>query len=154
MMGQDLSANLPARRKAQKRIKEARLIFTTCTGSSLGLLRNEKFDVVLVDEASQQTEPATLVPLVKGCSRAILVGDHVQLRATVQQNAVLTGYDISLFERHYNMPKQSFVAKAMLNTQYRMHKTMCDLSSKEFYEGKLQTAVADDSRPLPQSQFP
>jgi hypothetical protein len=124
MMGQDLSANLPARRKAQKRIKEARLIFTTCTGSSLGLLR------------------------------AILVGDHVQLRATVQQNAVLTGYDISLFERHYNMPKQSFVAKAMLNTQYRMHKTMCDLSSKEFYEGKLQTAVADDSRPLPQSQFP
>jgi superfamily I DNA and/or RNA helicase len=153
-MGQDLSVNLPERRKAQKRIKEARLIFTTCTGSSLGLLRNEKFDVVLVDEASQQTEPATLVPLVKGCSRAILVGDHVQLRATVQQNAVLTGYDISLFERHYSMPERKSVAKAMLDTQYRMHKTICDFSSREFYEGKLQTAVADDSRPLPQSQFP
>jgi superfamily I DNA and/or RNA helicase len=154
MLGKDLSSNLPARRKAQKQIKEARLIFTTCTGASLGLLRNESFDVVLVDEASQQTEPATLVPLVKGCSRAILVGDHVQLRATVQQNAILTGYDISLFERHYTMPKRNGVAKAMLDTQYRMHRTICAFSSTEYYEGKLQTAVADDSRPLPASQFP
>jgi superfamily I DNA and/or RNA helicase len=154
MLGKDLSGNLPARRKAQKRIKEARLIFTTCTGSSLGLLRNEKFDVVLVDEASQQTEPATLVPLVKGCSRAILVGDHVQLRATVQKHAILTGYDISLFERHYNIPERRGVAKAMLDTQYRMQRDICDFSSTEFYEGKLKTSVADHSRPLPSSQFP
>ena len=67
MLGKDLGANMPARRKAQKRIKDARLIFTTCTGAALGLLRNEHFDVVIVDEASQLTEPATLVPLVKGC---------------------------------------------------------------------------------------
>jgi superfamily I DNA and/or RNA helicase len=154
MMGKDLSANMNLRRKAQKRIKEARLIFTTCIGASLGLLRTETFDIVLVDEASQQTEPATLVPLVKGCSRAILVGDHVQLRATVQKNAVLTGYDISLFERHYNMPPRKNVAKAMLDTQYRMHRTICDFSSTEFYDGKLKTAVADDSRPLPASAFP
>lgn len=154
MLGKDLSSNLPLRRKAEKRIKEARLIFTTCTGCSLGLLRTESFDVVLVDEASQQTEPATLVPLVKGCSRAILVGDHVQLRATVQKNAVLTGYDVSLFERHYNIPPRQHVAKAMLDTQYRMHRTICDFSSTEFYENKLKTAVPDDSRPLPASQFP
>jgi len=154
MMGKDLSSNVAARRKAQKRIKEARLIFTTCIGASLGLLRSESFDVVLVDEASQQTEPATLVPLVKGCSRAILVGDHVQLRATVQKNAVLTGYDISLFERHYNLPPRKHVAKAMLDTQYRMHRTICEFSSNEFYEGKLKTAVAHDSRPLPLSAFP
>jgi superfamily I DNA and/or RNA helicase len=154
MLGRDLTANLPGRRKAQKRIKEARLIFTTCIGASLGLLRDEKFDVVLVDEASQLTEPATLVPLVKGCSRAVLVGDHVQLRATVQQNAVLSGYDVSLFERHYNMQKRRGVAKAMLDIQYRMHRTICDFSSTEFYEGRLKTAVADDSRPSPVSQFP
>ncbi|KAF9697067.1 hypothetical protein EKO04_005137 [Ascochyta lentis] len=154
MLGQDLTSNLPARRKAQKRIKEARLIFTTCIGAGLGVLRDENFDVVLVDEASQQTEPATLVPLVKGCSRAILVGDHVQLRATVQQNAVLTGYDVSLFERHYNMQERKDVAKSMLDTQYRMHRTICEFSSTEFYEGRLNAAVADDSRPLPVSQFP
>ena len=48
MLGKDLGANMPARRKAQKRIKDARLIFTTCTGAALGLLRNEHFDVVIV----------------------------------------------------------------------------------------------------------
>jgi superfamily I DNA and/or RNA helicase len=120
----------------------------------LGLLRTESFDVVIVDEASQLTEPATLVPLVKECSRAILVGDHVQLRATVQKNAILTGYDVSLFERHYNLPSKEGVAKAMLDTQYRMHRSICDFSSKEFYESRLHTAVADHSRPLSASQFP
>jgi superfamily I DNA and/or RNA helicase len=154
MLGKDLGANMPARRKAQKRFKDARLIFTTCTGAALGLLRNEHFDVVIVDEASQLTEPATLVPLVKGCSRAILVGDHVQLRATVQQNAVLTGYDISLFERHYKLPPREDVAKVMLNMQYRMHRSICDFSSSEFYDGKLHTAVAEDARPLSRSLFP
>jgi hypothetical protein len=65
MLGKYLGANVPARRKAQKRIKDARLTFTTCTGAALGLLKNEHFDVVIMDEASQLTEPATLVPLVK-----------------------------------------------------------------------------------------
>jgi superfamily I DNA and/or RNA helicase len=153
MMGKDLSANLPARRKAQKRIKEARLIFSTCIGSALGLLRTENFDVVIIDEASQLTEPATLVPLVKSCSRAILVGDHVQLRATVQQNAALSGYEISLFERHYRLPAKEGVAKVMLDTQYRMHRSICDFSSSEFYDSKLYTAVADDTRPLPPLLF-
>jgi regulator of nonsense transcripts 1 len=154
MLGKYLGANVPARRKAQKRIKDARLTFTTCTGAALGLLKNEHFDVVIMDEASQLTEPATLVPLVKECSRAILVGDHVQLRATVQQNAVLTGYDISLFERHYKLPPREDVARVMLNMQYRMHRSICDFSSSEFYDGKLHTAVAEYARPLSCSLFP
>lgn len=155
MIGKDLSDNFPARRKAQKRIKEARLIFTTCAGAGLGLLRTESFDIVLVDEASQQTESATLIPLVKGCSRAILVGDHVQLRATVQKHALLTDFDISLFERHYNIPEpRTGVAKVMLDTQYRMHRDICSFSSTEFYENRLKTAVPDDKRPIPESRFP
>jgi len=154
MVGKDLSANFPARRKAQKRIEEARLVFTTCTGAALGLLRNEALDVGIIDEASQLTEPATLVPLVKGCSRAIVVGDHVQFRATVQQTAVVTGHDVSLFERHYNLAPKEGVAKVMLDTQYRMHRSICDFSSSEFYDGKLDTAVTDNARPLPPSLFP
>jgi superfamily I DNA and/or RNA helicase len=154
MLGQDLTSNPSKRRKAQQRIKEARLVFTTCTGASLGLLRDEQFDIVLIDEASQLTEPATLVPLVKGCSRAILVGDHVQLRATVQQTSLLVAYDVSLFERHYSMQERKGVAKVMLSIQYRMHRTICYFSSTEFYGGGLNTTVADESRPLPVSQFP
>src|SRR4051812_11735033 len=98
MLNKDINQNLGARRKAQKRISESKFVFTTCIGAGLGLLRNEHFDTVIIDEASQQTEPASLVPMVKGCSRVILVGDHVQLRATVQPNAAVLGFDVSLFE--------------------------------------------------------
>jgi superfamily I DNA and/or RNA helicase len=159
MVGKELSTDMSGRKKAQKRIRECQLIFTTCIGAALGLLREEKFGVVIIDEASQQTEPASLVPLVKGCRRAILVGDHVQLRATVQQHAVLQQYDVSLFERLYTRQRQppeldTSFCKVMLDTQYRMHEDICTFSSTEFYEGKLRTGVLSDERPLPLSEFP
>lgn len=62
--------------KAQKRVKEARIVFTTCTGASLGILRKAKFGIVLIDEASQISEPTALIPLVKGCTTAVMVGDQ------------------------------------------------------------------------------
>jgi superfamily I DNA and/or RNA helicase len=154
LVGKDLSAGFAGRGEAQKRVKASRIIFTTCTGAGLGLLRTEDFGVVIVDEASQITEPGTLVPLAKGCKRAVLVGDHVQLRATVQRSAVLTSFDMSLFERLYTAPDRKGVAKVMLDTQYRMHPDLCAFSSNTFYEGKLQTATNLDRLAIPQSQFP
>lgn len=153
MVGKDLNANPESRRKAQKRIKDCRLVFTTCIGANLGLLRGESFQIVLVDEASQQSEAMTLAPLVKGCERTVLVGDHVQLRATTGQHAQLVDFDVSLFERLYkeNLPG---ISKVMLDMQYRMHQDICSFSSKEFYGDRLLTAVRDTSRPLPPSSFP
>ncbi|KAL9117135.1 MAG: hypothetical protein Q9187_006333, partial [Circinaria calcarea] len=153
MMGKDLNENFSARKKAQERLGHSRLVFTTCIGAGLGLLRYESFDTVVIDEASQQTEPASLVPLVKECTKAILVGDHLQLRATVQQHAVLQGFDVSLFERLYNQDSIG-VCKVMLESQYRMHREICSFSSQVFYEGKLKTALADNARPLADSGFP
>lgn len=63
-------------RQAEKRLKEARLIFTTCAGAGLGIMRKLDFPIVLIDEASQITEPTALISLVKGCQRAVLVGDQ------------------------------------------------------------------------------
>lgn len=155
MMGKDLNDDPSGRRKAQKRIKNCRLIFTTCIGAALGLLRTEEFDTVIIDEASQQTEPQSLVPLTKGCSKAILVGDHVQLRATVQQHAQLVGFDVSMFERLYDSPDDDArFRKVMLDMQYRMHASICHFSSVEFYDNKLQTAVQDRDRPLLPREFP
>ena len=153
MVGKEVNENFAARRKAQARLKKARLVFTTCIGSGLGLLRTEKFDTVIIDEASQQTEPASLVPLVKGCTKAVLVGDHLQLRATVQQHAAVQGFDISLFERLYTKDTAG-AKKIMLDSQYRMHREICNFSSQEFYESNLHTAVPDAARPLPHSDFP
>ncbi|EME78058.1 uncharacterized protein MYCFIDRAFT_145022 [Pseudocercospora fijiensis CIRAD86] len=157
-VGQDLTDSHSGRRKAQERVTQSRLIFTTCIGAGLGLLRSEDFDIVLVDEASQQTEAETLVPLTKGCRRAILVGDHVQLRATVQKHSVLSGFDVSLFERHYtasSSSSSSSSAKVMLDTQYRMHPDICKFSSQEFYFGRLYSDRAmGGSIRLPSSAFP
>ena len=62
--------------KAERRIKAARIVFTTCTGAGLGIVRTSNFEIALIDAASQITEPGALIPLVKGCRTAVLVGDQ------------------------------------------------------------------------------
>jgi superfamily I DNA and/or RNA helicase len=154
MVGRDLSSDFKGRREAQRRVQQSRLVFTTCAGAGIGLLRAEKFDTVIVDEASQETEPETLIPLTKGCKRALLVGDHVQLRATVRKHAVTSGFDVSLFERLYISPDRLDVAKVMLDTQYRMHPDICQFSSNAFYDSRLLSADSMGGIELPPSQFP
>ncbi|KAF4447211.1 hypothetical protein F53441_9259 [Fusarium austroafricanum] len=157
MAGTEIHSDYKAMKKATQMIKHSDTIFTTCSGAGIGLLRSELFDIVIVDEASQQTEPSSLVPLVKGCSQAILVGDHVQLRPTVQQTALALDFDVSLFERLYTEAKGSpkgSLNTLMLDTQYRMHPELCKFSSGEFYEGKLKSGIDASDRPLIKSDFP
>lgn len=165
MVGQEIHANRKALDQAKKKVENCGIIFTTCIGSGLGLLRSQFFDIVIVDEASQQTEPASLVPLVKGCEKAILVGDHVQLRPTVHQHSLAMEFDKSLFERLITQPTENnknasplapapFLARLMLDTQYRMHPSICAFSSSEFYDNNLLTGIPHTSRPLFNSAFP
>lgn len=157
MFGKDLNQYPAARRKAIERIAHSKLVFTTCVGAALGLLRKECFETVIIDEASQQTEPASLIPLVKGCQRAILVGDHVQLRATVSPYASTLDFDVSLMERLWTGASdhpESAVGRVMLDTQYRMHPDLCKFPANEFYAGRLLTADVCNSVPLPISSFP
>ncbi|OAP58356.1 hypothetical protein AYL99_07446 [Fonsecaea erecta] len=154
MFGKDMNMHLSAKRKAIAMISEARLVFTTCVSAALGLLRKQNFDTVIIDEASQQTEPASLIPLVKGCQRGILVGDHVQLRATVSPHASTLDHDISLMERLWAEASDSAVGKSMLDTQYRMHPTLCIFPSDEFYGGRLLSAEICHTIKIPASSFP
>ncbi|KAK8030302.1 hypothetical protein PG990_000036 [Apiospora arundinis] len=163
MAGTEINSNHAARREAEKRVKSCCIAFTTCIGAGIGLLRKQAFGIVIIDEASQQTEPASLVPLTKGCQRAILVGDHVQLRPTVQPVTTALGYDVSLFERLYTRwgePKKADgggvggVRTCMLNTQYRMHPSICEFSSAEFYQDELRSGIGAQDRPLAPSAFP
>jgi hypothetical protein len=55
---------------------------------------------VLIDEASQATETATLVPICHGCKQLVLCGDHCQLPPTVKSESPYSaGLKMSLFER-------------------------------------------------------
>ncbi|RBR25745.1 uncharacterized protein FIESC28_01427 [Fusarium coffeatum] len=144
MAGQEIYSNRKALEKATQMIRNSDTIFTACIGAGIGLRRSEEFDTVIVDEASQHTEPTSLVPLVKGCSRAILVGDHVQLRPTVNPTALTLDFDVSLFERLYTNAKlkgYQGVSTLMLDTQYRMHPKLCEFPSKEFYDGNLKSGI-------------
>lgn len=57
---------------------------------------------LLIDECGQAVEPECLIPIARGASRLILVGDHCQLGPVIQCPEALTaGFDRSLFERLY-----------------------------------------------------
>ena len=149
----DINKPSPAMRAAQEKIKQAKIVFTTCTGAALGLLRKLEFAHVIIDEASQITEPNCLIALAKGCKRAALVGDHVQLRPTVTPLGQAYGYDVSLFERLYMESDRPDVAKVLLDTQYRMHPQIAEFPSERFYNGKLLCGAAPGDRTITESQF-
>ncbi|KAI9925947.1 hypothetical protein MW887_005753 [Aspergillus wentii] len=152
----ELHLNPAAKRRALGCIQQARLVFTTCAGAGLGLLRDENFQVVIIDESSQQTEAMSLIPLTKGCTRAILVGDHVQLRATVRKHAQLLDFQVSLFERLYSADDvpNGVLGKVMLNVQYRMHPRISAFPSNEFYQGKLLADNSCRNNAVPAGHFP
>ncbi|XP_008781447.2 probable helicase MAGATAMA 3 isoform X2 [Phoenix dactylifera] len=118
-------------------LDESAIVFSTLSfsGSSLFSKMNRAFDVVIIDEAAQAVEPSTLVPLAHGCRQVFLVGDPVQLPATViSSTAERFGYGTSLFKR---FQKAGFPVQ-MLKIQYRMHPEISIFPSKEFYGGYLE----------------
>ncbi|KDO29679.1 hypothetical protein SPRG_05631 [Saprolegnia parasitica CBS 223.65] len=91
------------------------------------------FDAVIVDEAGQATEPSTALALTLRTNRAILVGDHRQLMATVMVEAAKDGLQQSMFERLFKLG----VPCVVFETQYRMHPFLREFPSKAFYNGIL-----------------
>ncbi|KAF3791608.1 putative helicase MAGATAMA 3 [Nymphaea thermarum] len=56
-------------------IDESAIVFSTLSFSGSGLFSrmNRIFDVVVIDEAAQAVEPATLIPLAHGCKQLFLI---------------------------------------------------------------------------------
>ncbi|KAH9477349.1 Regulator of nonsense transcripts 1-like protein [Psilocybe cubensis] len=159
-VGGDMNENSKLFKQAQNRVENAARnnfwIHLTCAG--LGILRKPDFDIALIDEASQITEPCALIPLVKGTKRAVIVGDHVQLRPTVKGMGKPLQYDISLLERLYTNKEDTpdGLSKTMLDVQYRSPRILNIFPSNEFYEGQLKTheSNAEVSTFMSLSQFP
>jgi len=146
-------------------LRNAQVICTTCIGAGTDLLDSIAMDYCLVDEATQCTEPAILIPLSRRCIRqAILVGDHCQLPPTVLSrlacdSKVIQGMSLSipLFTR---LTIQHGIDPFMLDTQYRMHPAIAQFPSDLFYAGKLINGVCSSQRrplpgfPWPRAEFP
>ncbi|WP_435078626.1 AAA domain-containing protein [Halococcus sp. AFM35] len=69
--------------KRARELHEAPVVAATTASCGSRVLREADFDVALVDEAGQLTEPATLAALALA-DRFVLVGDHQQLPPVVQ----------------------------------------------------------------------
>lgn len=116
------------------------------------------FDVVIMDEASQLTEPLAAGIAVRA-HRFILVGDDRQLPPIVIANDArsssisdwpphllelgLGGLDVSLFDR-----LRERVPTVMLRRQYRMNQGVQSFPSLSFYQGTLIAVHGDAQLPL------
>ena len=138
-------------------LAEAQIIVaTTSTMNSRSALFNIKhFDLVIIDEASQILEPNIVGILTarqeegRAIDRFILVGDHKQLPAVVQQQGSLEmeGSDKRLDSIHLSSCTNSLFARLILteraagrtdfigtlHKQGRMHPDIADFANRKFY---------------------
>jgi superfamily I DNA and/or RNA helicase len=117
-------------------LDSAAVLCSTTTALDSDILGQRQFDLAVLDEACQTTEPGCWVPLLR-CQRVVLAGDHCQLPPTVRSpEAAANGFGISLLERlvdHYGP-----TVTRRLRIQYRMHEAIMRFSSEEFYGTELE----------------
>jgi DNA replication ATP-dependent helicase Dna2 len=128
-------------RAVKAALREAHLVAATAhRASTIPYLRTRGFEMAIVDEAGQLTEPLTL-GLILRARRFILVGDDRQLPPVVRTR----GLAHSMFERL----KKDTDALTLLDTQYRMHPQIMDVSNRLFYDGRLRAGVGEHERTPP-----
>jgi|CXWL01.1.fsa_nt_gi superfamily I DNA and/or RNA helicase len=117
----------------------AHVVLATHAGMSKRYVKGV-FDLVVLDEASQASEPLSWVPLTLA-RKTVFAGDANQLPPTIySKEASEGGLSVTLFDRLKDILPGS--AQTLLRVQYRMHEDIMRFPSEEFYEGKL---IADES---------
>ncbi|MHC1635688.1 MAG: IGHMBP2 family helicase [Candidatus Methanospirareceae archaeon] len=120
-----------------KILSEAEVVCATNSTAGSEILENFRFDVAVIDEATQSTEPSSLIAIIKA-DKFIMAGDHRQLPPTVQsEEAARRGLSKSMFERLLETYGKRVYA--MLKVQYRMNEEIADFPNNEFYGGEIQT---------------
>jgi ATP-dependent RNA/DNA helicase IGHMBP2 len=104
------------------------------------MLNKTRFDLIVMDEASQSTEPLSWVPITLG-KKVVFAGDANQLPPTIYSaDAAKRGLSTTLFDRLRKVLPEEL--QTMLRVQYRMNEEIMNFSSREFYDNKL---IADES---------
>jgi predicted DNA helicase len=118
-------------------MNHAKLICGTLTGFSREIDAEKKFDVLVVDEASQVLTPALLLGVLRA-NRVVLAGDHRQLPPTVlSRDALRGGLAHTAFESLMQSDDCSG-CRHMLTVQHRMAEQLMSFSSKTYYEDQLR----------------
>ena len=150
------------RKEVRQRLSDCRIYVGTVASlsSKTDLFKLKRFDVAIVDEATQILEPQLLWILSAKASdgqnavgKFILIGDHKQLPAVVLQRKEdsevfdeglrkigLCNLKDSLFERLYrsHLAEGDSPVLDMLCRQGRMHPDVALFPNQAFYEGRLE----------------
>jgi superfamily I DNA and/or RNA helicase len=157
-----LTEGVQKRKEISDLVKNTHIIVSTLSSltNKLSLFRIKRFDVALIDEASQILEPQILPLLCAKHSdtelaveKFILIGDQKQLPAVVTQPVDINNTKFeqqldnelqncrnSLFERLLQFVEHNHLTSAMhtLKRQGRMHPAICDFINKTYYQGVLK----------------
>jgi hypothetical protein len=128
------------RNKEHEVIDGASLVLSTLTNGYFSpLMAEQRFDVLIVEEASMAVLPALFYAACLGRRKTIMVGDPCQLPSIVQSNSdyVRKVMGRNIFEVAVPEPLSSPMV-AMLDVQYRMHPVIGELVSDLFYAGRLR----------------
>jgi hypothetical protein len=93
------------------------------------------FDLAVIDEATQASIPATLIPAARA-ERVVLAGDHKQLPPySAGEHSDDEEMVLSLFDHLVERYGEDIVAT--LRTQYRMNEQIAAFPNQAFYDGVL-----------------
>ncbi|XP_009948782.1 PREDICTED: protein ZGRF1 [Leptosomus discolor] len=126
-------------------LQQVKVVGVTCAACPFPCLNTLKFPVVMLDECSQMTEPASLLPIARfQCEKLVLVGDPKQLPPTIQGSESVheKGLEQTLFDRLCLMGHKTI----LLRTQYRCHPAISAIANELFYEGNLIDGVSKKDR--------
>lgn len=166
---QNISAEVRSRRELLDILKSSR-IFVGTLASIVGrpeLFDIKRFDVAIIDEASQILEPQ-IIGLLPKFGKFIMIGDHKQLSTITLQDEMkskvedeilntINLYDCreSLFERLYRICNSNNWTDSYDTLTYhgRMHQEIAELVNSSFYDGMLRVAEARQTQGLSYSVY-
>lgn len=112
-------------------------VFATVGSRNGGRISKVDFDAILIDEAGLVPEYELWGLLRKTTRRLVLVGDHLQLRATVSHEGKALLHGRSTMERLVGAGYPSdFLAR-----QYRLPPYLGNFISRHFYGGKIEKST-------------
>lgn len=129
-------------------VKESKIIGATVTKTYLSAQLFDNFDVVIIDEASMVMLPAVYYVSGLASEKVVISGDFRQLSPIVpsEQKSILSEIGGDIFraagiEAAFNSD-EALKRTVMLEHQYRMKSSICDLISPRMYNNRLKTADA------------
>ncbi|KNC49616.1 uncharacterized protein AMSG_11895 [Thecamonas trahens ATCC 50062] len=130
-------------KEVQNMYESVAVVGCTCLAFKNKLFSKQQFDVCIVDEASQITQPGVL-GILRVASSFVLVGDHNQLPPLVRsEEAAELGLRTSMFKR---LSEAHPAAVAVLTKQYRMNASIMLLANTLIYEQQLECGTSQVAR--------